>query len=174
MGWEGGADIYDPIGLNISCFCAHLHLLVSISARLSLLGEASAATLAPFRLASFPSPFSPIIFLHMLSLPAFLSFSLSYLDRLEEREREREALLDEDQRRGNFSIVVSRIFSFSSRLRDKGWYSALENARGWKKLITVREHELEGERERERGNVRKEAGSLANNFANGRRVIRRA
>ena len=82
MGWEGAADIYDPIGLNISCFCAHLHLLVSISARLSLneppplsLRFASPRLASPRLVSShLVTPFpalSPIIFLRMLSLPRF-------------------------------------------------------------------------------------------------------
>lgn len=73
MGWEGAADIYDPIGLNISCFCAHLHLLVSISARLSL-NE-------PRRHSRPPPPFLPlssrVCFLFRISLLLFAA-PLSY------------------------------------------------------------------------------------------------
>lgn len=110
------------------------HLCPSFSSRRGL--RRHSRSVSP-RLIPLPflSPLSSCIcflFLHS-------SLSLSRISIVSKR--------DEDQRRGNFSIVVSRIFSFSSRLRDKGWYSALENARGWKKLITVREHELEGERE---------------------------
>lgn len=103
MGWEGGADIYDPIGLNISCFCAHLHLLVSISARLSPRRGLRRHS------RSVSPPLSPIIFLHMLSLP-HPSLSLCTLSfpplRSIVSSRVRE-------RGGSLSIVVSRIFSFS-------------------------------------------------------------
>lgn len=94
MGWEGAADIYDPIGLNISCFCAHLHLLVSISARLSLneppplsLRFAS-PRLASSRLISSPPsrPFLPlsscVCFLFRVSLLlSSLPFSSSSVSR---------------------------------------------------------------------------------------------
>lgn len=63
-----------------------------------LLDEAS-ATLAPFRLASFPSPFSHYLLAYAFSscTPLSLSFS-SYLDMMSRRERERErgrGVLDE-------------------------------------------------------------------------------
>lgn len=155
MGWEGGADIYDPIGLNISCFCAHLHLLVSISARLSPRRGLRRHS------RSVSPPLSPIIFLHMLSLPhpslSLYAHSLSLrCVRSSRAGRERE----EDPFRSSFRG--------SSPSRDKGWL--LQNVRGWKKLIERAERSRE--RERERG---EESGkrSLANNFANGRRVIRR-
>lgn len=139
MGWEGGADIYDPIGLNISCFCAHLHLLVSISARLSPRRGLRRHS------RSVSPPLSPIIFLHMLSLPhpslSLYAHSLSLRcvrSSRAGRERERE----EDPFRSSFRG--------SSPSRDKGWL--LQNVRGWKKLIeTGREITRERERKGERG-----------------------
>lgn len=136
MGWEGGADIYDPIGLNISCFCAHLHLLVSISARLSPRRGLRRHS------RSVSPPLSPIIFLHMLSLP-HPSLSLCTLSFpplrsiVSSRERERE----EDPFRSSFRG--------SSPSRDKGWL--LQNVRGWKKLIERAERSRERERKGERG-----------------------
>lgn len=72
MGWEGAPDIYDPIGLNISCFCAHLHLLVSTSARLSL-DEPSPRLASPART---PHPFNPYLLLSpgVCFLPSFSPF----------------------------------------------------------------------------------------------------
>lgn len=137
MGWEGGADIYDPIGLNISCFCAHLHLLVSISARLSPRRGLRRHS------RSVSPPLSPIIFLHMLSLPhpslSLYAHSLSLrCVRSSRAGRERE----EDPFRSSFRG--------SSPSRDKGWL--LQNVRGWKKLIeTSREITRERERKGERG-----------------------
>lgn len=91
MGWEGAADIYDPIGLNISCFCAHLHLLVSISARLSLneppplsLRFASPRLASPRLVSSrhpLPGPFSHYLLAYAFS-SAFLSSSLPFRSRL--------------------------------------------------------------------------------------------
>lgn len=147
MGWEGGADIYDPIGLNISCFCAHLHLLVSISARLSPRRGLRRHS------RSVSPPLSPIIFLHMLSLPhpslSLCTHSLSLrCVRSSRAGRERE-------RGGSLSIVVSRIFSFSRQR-----LAPTERTEVEKVDRTGREITREREKGREGRKVGKEASRI--------------